>query len=109
MTAVSLADIRIRPIRSDNVWGWLSAGWSDLWMRPAISPGYGLFVTLLSYAVLACLYFVDLVYLLLPLAASFMFGGPIIAVGLYEMSHRYGAEKSFGLADIIGAGRPSMI
>ena len=105
MTAVSLADIRIRPIQSDNVWGWLSAGWSDLWMRPAISLGYGLFVTLLSYAVLGCLYFFDLVYLLLPLAAGFMFGGPIIAVGLYEMSRRYGEEKPFGLADVIGAVR----
>ena len=76
MATVSLADIQVRPIRSDNVWRWLSAGWSDLWRRPAISLGYGLFVTLLSYAVLACLYFLDVVYLFLPLAAGFMVRRP---------------------------------
>lgn len=103
MTALSLADIRVRPIRSDNVWRWLSAGWHDLWRRPAISLGYGLFVALLSYAVLACLYFVDAIYLFLPLAAGFMFGGPVIAVGLYEMSRRYGEGSRFGPMDVFGA------
>ena len=105
MAAVSLADIRVRPIRSDYVWRWLSAGWSDMWRRPAISLGYGLFVALLSYAVLACLYFVDAVYLFLPLAAGFMFGGPLIAVGLYEMSRRYREGAAFGLPDVLGAVR----
>ena len=105
MTAVSLADIRVRPVRSDNVWRWLSAGWADLWRRPAISLGYGLFVALLSYAVLACLYFFDAVYLFLPLAAGFMFGGPVIAVGLYEMSRRYNDDAAFRLPDVLGAVR----
>ena len=105
MTALSLADIRVRPVRSDNVWRWLSAGWHDLWRRPAISLGYGLFVALLSYAVLACLYFIDAIYLFLPLAAGFMFGGPIIAVGLYEMSRRYGESGQFGLMEVLGAVR----
>ena len=103
MTALSLADIRVRPIRSDNVWRWLSAGWHDLWQRPAISLGYGIFVTLLSYAVLACLYFIDAIYLFLPLAAGFMFGGPVIAVGLYEMSRRYGEGSRFGPMDVFRA------
>ena len=55
-----------------------------MWRRPAISLGYGLLVAVLSYLVFACLYFFDAVYLFLPLAAGFMFGGPVIAVGLYE-------------------------
>lgn len=105
MAAVSLADIQVQPIRSDNVWRWLSAGWSDLWRNPAISLGYGLLVALLSYAVLGCLYFFDVVYLFLPLAAGFMFGGPIIAVGLYEMSRRYSEDRPFVLMDVVGAVR----
>ena len=105
MAALSLADIQVRTVRSDNVWRWLSAGWSDLWRRPAISLGYGVFVALMSYAVLACLYFVDAVYLFLPLAAGFMFGGPVIAVGLYEMSRRYGEDRPFGVTDVVGAFR----
>ncbi len=105
MNAVSLADIRVRPIRSDHVWHWMSAGWSDLWRRPAISLGYGLFVALLSWAVLACLYFANAIYLFLPLAAGFMFGGPLIAVGLYEMSRRYQEGAEFDLPDVLGAVR----
>ena len=105
MAAVSLADIRVRPVRSDNVWRWLSAGWADMWRRPAISLGYGLLVAVLSYLVLACLYFFDAVYLFLPLAAGFLFGGPVIAVGLYEMSRRYGDGAAFGLSDVVGAVR----
>ena len=105
MAAVSLADLRIRPVRSDNVWRWLSAGWNDLWQRPVISLGYGLFVALLSYAVLGCLYFFEAIYLFLPLAAGFMFGGPLIAVGLYEMSRRYREGTTFRLSDVLGAVR----
>ena len=105
MVAVTLADIQVQPIRSDNVWRWLSAGWSDLWRSPAISLGYGLLVALLSYLVLGCLYFFDAVYLFLPLAAGFMFGGPIIAVGLYEMSRRYSEDRPFVLMDVVSAVR----
>ena len=72
----------------DDVWRWLEASWTDLRRRPSTSLGYGLFVTALSYAVVACLH-LDAVYLFLPLAAGFMFGGPLL-VGLYEISRRGG-------------------
>lgn len=101
MSAVTIDDISIRQIRADNVWKWLGAGWQDLWVRPGISLGYGLLVTLLSYALVACLYYVDAIWLLLPLASAFMFGGPLIAVGLYEMSRRYQrGERSFRRREI---------
>jgi uncharacterized membrane protein len=102
MTVYTIADIEVRPIRSDNVWQWLSRGWADMWSRPVISLGYGLFVTLLSYALIGGLYYLDAIYLLLPLAAAFMFGGPLLAVGLYEMSRRYEAGI---LRNILGAFR----
>jgi uncharacterized membrane protein len=105
MTAVTIADISVRHIRPDNVWRWISNGWSDTWTRPGISLGYGLFVTGLSYALTACLYYFNQIYLLLPLAAAFMFGGPLLAVGLYEMSRRYAEGRPVRLADALGAFR----
>lgn len=105
MDAVTASDIEVRTVRSDDVWRWLQAGWADLWIRPAISLGYGLFVAVLGCAVIACLYFLDLAWLALPLAAGFTFGGPLIAVGLYEMSRRYAEGRPFRLADALGAVR----
>lgn len=105
MNAYTIADISVRQIRSDNVWQWLSRGWTDMWSRPSLSLGYGLFVTLLSYTLIGCLYYFNMVYLLLPLAAAFMFGGPLLAVGLYEMSRRLDQGESFRPRDIIGAVR----
>ena len=107
MAAVTMNEIVIQPVGSDNVWRWLNCGWSDLLSRPLLSLCYGAVVTLLSYIVLACLIFFDLVYLLLPLATGFMFGGPVIAVGLYEMSRRYGDGTHFRLSDLAGAFRRS--
>ena len=105
MSVYTIADISVKPVRSDNVWRWLARGWDDLWSRPAISLGYGLFVTVVSYILLGCLFYFDLAYLLLPLATAFMFGGPLLAVGLYEMSRRYDEGLPFSLRDIIGAFR----
>ena len=105
MTAVTIADISVQPVRADNVWQWLSAGWSDMWRRPSISLGYGVFVTILSYVLVGCLYYFDMIYLLLPLAAAFMFGGPLLAVGLYEMSRRYDENQPFTLGNVLGAVR----
>lgn len=102
---VTLADIEVQTIRPDNVWRWLGAGWADLLRRPALSLGYGLLVAALSHAVLACLYIFDLVYLLLPLATGFMFGGPLIAVGLYELSRRHAEGRPVGVSSGFAAVR----
>lgn len=105
MVSMTVADISAKKVRPDDVWNWLSAGWTDLWRRPGISLGYGLLVTALSYLLTACLYYFDAVALVLPLAAAFMFGGPLLAVGLYEMSRRYGEGKTFTRREVIGAFR----
>lgn len=105
MSTYTIADISVKQVGFDNVWQWLARGWTDLWSRPALSLGYGLFVTFLSYALIGSLFYFNLVYLLLPLAAAFMFGGPLLAVGLYEMSRRFNAGESFRSRDIIGAVR----
>ncbi len=103
MTAVTLNDLQFHTVRSDNVWSWLGQGWRDLWTRPGISLGYGALVTILSYIVVLCLLWLDVIYLLLPLATGFMFGGPILAVSLYEMSRRYQQGTSFRFSEIFAA------
>ncbi|MCL4675462.1 MAG: DUF2189 domain-containing protein [Pararhodobacter sp.] len=80
---------------------WLSAGWHDLRRQPASSLAYGVFVTLLSYAVLAGLWAVGLLYLVLPAIAGFLIVGPFIAIGLYEKSRRRELGETTSLRDMV--------
>lgn len=67
---------------------WLAAGWRDLRRAPGPSLAFGVFVTLLSWAVLAGFWAVGLLYLALPAIAGFLIVGPFLALGLYEKSRR---------------------
>lgn len=78
----------IRPISGEQPWSWLAAGWRDMTRRPAVSLGYGVAFVLACYGIAALLAYLDLVVLLLPVAAGLVFVGPLMAVGLYEMSRR---------------------
>lgn len=66
--------------------GWLAAGWRDLWRNPLPSLAYGLLVFLGSAVVVWGLFQFQLDYILLPALAGFMVVGPLIAVGLYQKS-----------------------
>lgn len=90
-----------RRIEMDDPWAWLAAGWSDICQRPAISLGYGAAFTLISYLLAGCLYYLDLIYLLLPLGAAFMLVGPMLAVGLYEASRCLAAGRPVRAADVV--------
>ena len=73
-------------LASDAPWRWLAAGWRDLLKAPGISISYGLAFAAVSAGIVYGLVAVDMMYLLLPLAAGFMLVGPMLAVGLYETS-----------------------
>lgn len=90
-----------RPLTLEQPWRWLAAGWQDLWTRPAISLTYGLVIAALSYALTACLFYFDVLPLLLPLAAGFMLIGPMLAVGLYELSRRLQAGEPITVASVV--------
>ena len=90
----------IRRIGFDHPWSWLAAGWRDLLKSPRVSLAYGAL-----YAIAGCLLTYGLVsldawYVILPLAAGFLLLGPILAVGLYEVSRRHAAGErvTFGTA-----------
>lgn len=78
----------IRAVAPEAPWTWLTAGWHDLWQVPQISLAYGVAFSVVSAALTFGLFYLDLAYLLLPLAAGFMLLGPMLAVGLYEASRR---------------------
>lgn len=91
----------VRRVAGDAPWVWLGRGWSDLWRRPALSLGYGL-VAAIGGALLAVgLAQAERLAVVLPLAAGFMIVGPMLAVGLYEMSRRYESGQPFGWRDVV--------
>jgi uncharacterized membrane protein len=84
-----------------TAFGWLRAGWKDLWTDPLPSLLYGLGVFAVSAIVLWFLYREELDYLLFPALAGFMVVGPLIANGLYEKSRRLEAGEPVTLASML--------
>jgi uncharacterized membrane protein len=84
-----------------TAFGWLRAGWKDLWTDPAPSLLYGFGVFAVSSLVVWFLYRAELDYLLFPALAGFMVVGPLIANGLYEKSRRLEAGEPVTLAAML--------
>lgn len=91
----------IRQITYDFPWRWLAAGWADTFRKPWISLSYGFLVTLASWVLTELLLYGDMLFLVLPLAAAFMLLGPMLAVGLYEMSRRLETGERTGLNNVL--------
>jgi uncharacterized membrane protein len=102
---------RIRKVELDRPWTWLAAGWRDLMRAPAVGLAYGVLFALIGWAVTFGLWWAELIYLILPLTAGFLIMGPILAVGLYEVSRRHERGQSASLGDALAAYRvnPSQI
>ena len=101
--------MKIRQISMDQPWSWLSRGWRDLCTKPGISLCYGITFTLVTYILIGCLQFLDLLYMLLPLGAAFTLLGPMLAVGLYEASRRLETGEEVRLKNIAFVGIRSPI
>jgi uncharacterized membrane protein len=95
------ARTRARDLPARAALDWLAQGWRDLRRAPGPSLAYGLFVTLLSWGVLAGLRAAGLLYLALPAVAGFLIVGPFLAIGLYEKSRRLAAGEPVGLRAMI--------
>ncbi len=65
---------------------WLAKGWSDLWIQPILSLGYGLGVFLLSVVFVWLLFVGQRDYYLFPAMAGFLIIAPLLAAGLYAKS-----------------------
>ncbi|MEX2008761.1 MAG: DUF2189 domain-containing protein [Dongiaceae bacterium] len=80
--------LSIRTVSEERVWMWLSAGWRDMRRVPGVSLAYGAAFVAVSFLLSLGLWLAEMIYLVLPLAAGFMFIGPLVAVGLYDVSRR---------------------
>jgi uncharacterized membrane protein len=88
---------RIRKIELDRPWAWLAAGWRDLQRAPVVSLSYGVIFAIVGYAITLGLWLSGLTYLVLPLVCGFIIVGPLLAVGLYEVSRRLDAGEPVSL------------
>jgi uncharacterized membrane protein len=88
----------------DAPWGWLAAGWRDIWRVPGISLTYGVCFVLAAALLCLGLYSFDALSLCLPLAGGVMLIGPLIAVGLYDASRRLAANAPVRFSDVALAG-----
>lgn len=65
---------------------WLAEGWRDLKTQPGPSLAYGLFVLVLSAAIVNGLWRLGWDFILFPALAGFLVFAPALATGLYEKS-----------------------
>jgi uncharacterized membrane protein len=79
---------RVRRVELDRPWAWLAAGWRDFQRALPVSVTYGVAFAVMGYAITLGLYLAGLVYLILPMVCGFLIIGPLLAVGLYEVSRR---------------------
>lgn len=103
----STDSITVRRVPFDAPWAWLGAGWRDLWTSPAISLGYGLGFALIALGLTLGLFQVGWQSLMLALAGGFLLVGPMMAVGLYELSRRYELSEPIDGRDAVFVGTRS--
>lgn len=96
-----LAEQRRRHLPATAAFGWLAAGWRDLWHKPLPSLAYGLLVLLVSIAIIGGLFALQLDYILFPAIAAFMLAGPLVAIGLYQKSRDIAEKQPVSLARMV--------
>jgi uncharacterized membrane protein len=82
---------------------WLAAGWRDFRKTPAVSLAYGGAFVVISFLLVYGLFSAGLGSLVLPLAGGFVMLGPILVVGLYDVSRRLEKNQPARLADVFSA------
>ena len=88
--------------------GWLGAAWRDLAASPGTSLAYGFGVSVASALFVWLMITLRWDYLLFPAFAGFLIVGPILAIGLYEVSRAREEGRKLSLADTL-AYRPHSV
>lgn len=98
--SVKVASLVVHMPTMDDPWRWLAMGWHDLWRTPALSLGYGTVFVLAGLVGTAGLWLVGWEPMVPVAAAGFALLGPILAVGLYEISRRLELGLPIRLSDV---------
>lgn len=78
--------ITINDVGPDAVQRWLKGGWQDLKTAGWVSVAYGAIFTGGGFAVTGGLALVGMPYLITPMIGGFLLIGPLLALGLYQIS-----------------------
>ena len=93
----------IRRIGRSDLVDALAEGLRDFQAYPALGLFFGSVYALGGVVILACAFLWDLLYLVYPLAAGFVLIGPVVAVGLYEVSRLREQGEHPTLSGVFGA------
>jgi uncharacterized membrane protein len=77
---------KLKPVRLNDPWRWLAAGWADFKAYPHIGLFYGLCFVLMGAALIWA--FVRQPAYLLALAGGFVLIGPFLCLGMIEVSRK---------------------
>jgi uncharacterized membrane protein len=101
----------INRIAVDRPWGWLARGLQDMRRAGGASVAYGALFAILGLVMVGFAWVVGLRAVVLPLVAGFFLVGPILAVGLYDISRRLerGEPVTLGRALTAWRGNASQI
>jgi len=94
----------IREVPFDAPYGWLAAGWRDMWRVPDVSLTYGAIFAIAGLLLAVGLTQVGLQSLILVLAGGFILVGPMLAAGLYDASRRLEKSEPVSLASTLRTG-----
>lgn len=95
----------VSEVRTEDVWKWLAAGWSDLKANTAISVSYAALFIVFGLIISFGFYFMDWPYLILPGLTGFLLMGPAVGIGFYEISRRHAAGDRVSLLAAVTAAR----
>jgi len=95
--------LKIRRIEMDTPWSWLARGWRDLCAAPGIGLVYGVLAAVTGYVITLGFLQLGWIHLVAPAISGFLLVGPVLVVGLYEVSRRREQGLSGTLIDALMA------
>ncbi len=95
----------VTEVRTEDVWKWLAAGWSDLKANSVVSVSYAALFIIAGLFLTFGFYFMGWPYLILPGLTGFLLIGPAVGIGFYEISRRHAAGEKVSLIATVTAAR----
>jgi uncharacterized membrane protein len=92
---------QVKRVPSDAPYLWLAAGWRDFKTAPLISLFFGALLAGLSLFLSLGLYLMDKAWMIPPALGGFLILGPVLSVGMYEVSRQLEAGRKPGFVEVV--------